>query len=240
MNYLELCREEEYKKILEAHKENKWVCLKGETDSGKTTMLRRLFDDSVYNIKIMQGGSDIKWRHNINRFILDSINRFRNNVNESIVLFLEEYDDVNNLTQIIEECKKMNVDVVITLKPDTNQNIRDHFFIYDLPPKFTKSQLIQFTNKYFDDASILNEIGHFNIGDMLEFEKMLEELDYKENADICKMQLIISKVKDRREERQAKKRFGKHSMTLIHTNEYREIRLLDFSDSKESTNYKLL
>lgn len=240
MNYFELCREEEYKKILEAHKENKWVCLKGETDSGKTTMLRRLFDDSLYTIKIMQGGSDIKWRHNINSFILDSIKRFRNKVNDSIVLFLEEYDEINTLTHIIEECKKMNVDVVITLKSVINQNIRDYFFIYDLPPKFTKNQLTKFANKYLDSVSIIDEISDFNIGDMLEFEKILEKFDYKENADFCNMQLIINKVKDMREERQAKKRFGKHSMTLIHTNEYREIRLLDFSGSKESINYKLL
>lgn len=192
------------------------MIIMGDAESGKSYLLREMYNVSYSEIKIFHGGVIPKNRYEMLENILFSINKNKNlKVKE---IYLDEFDDCDSLDFITTNFIKNGIKVVITTKYTDSYFEKYRNMISEFHIESSELMKIMLANIQYD-KEIEADLLKFQTGDWLYVSSMnINKIDRKVLSDVIKV----------KSEKLDKKDTFLHSMSITETANQRVITIYDY------------
>lgn len=201
----------------------KCICLKGQKDSGKTYILNKIFNESKSPIRIMQTGCSSEYQ----RMMLDNLYfEYKNNImtqNLPKIFLFDELDDEESVHKILEFFSN-NLHNIIVCTNYYSETIFKDFYVYDIVDKFPYNAVL---NSIKEHCKSDIEFDNLGIGDALNLLKILKDKP-KHELEYADFMTYLNSVKKEGFIRKKDKCSINHSMTIISSEKFNIIRMLDY------------
>lgn len=226
-NILRNIREKKYQELLEAFSKNEWLWVIGSAESGKTTMLKRLYNESRPEISIMQTGCILEYRPEIVKHINHELQRLKGSYERTISIYMDEIDDEISLNELVKGLKNSKIKLVIFSKKEIPIPYKNVFFEFKLPSRFEINELTSILTSHIKKVFDVETFMQLSIGDMINYIELCDSLEIICSNIEENHKKLLKQARLMGQERLQKKNNVLSSMAIICTPEYRDIRVFE-------------
>jgi|GEM_PF-6738437 len=169
-----------------------FIIISGEYDSGKSFLLKKLFDTSTHIPKIFQSGCDPKYCNTAIQELKNRIEITYREQENKIDVYIDELTNVETLEQILSDyCSAINKLIICT-----NQKNINHFA--------KKHSIFNLLELYGEELKLIRKNLNISVGTIL----CLDENNSKNN-------IKLDEERQRFQQRIEAKKQAKHSMNVV-------------------------